>query len=50
MAAQGGRLAFSVEPASLEVMIDPGQLEQALINLLKNAAEAGQRTAQSAPV
>jgi signal transduction histidine kinase len=38
--ALGGRLTFSVEPASLEVMIDPGQLEQALINLLKNAAEA----------
>lgn len=38
--ALGGQVAFSVEPASLEVMIDPGQLEQALINLLKNAAEA----------
>jgi signal transduction histidine kinase len=38
--AVGGRVMFSVEPASLEVMIDPGQLEQALINLLKNAAEA----------
>jgi signal transduction histidine kinase len=38
--ALGGDLKFSVEPASLEVMIDPGQLEQALINLLKNAAEA----------
>ncbi|NVM76757.1 signal transduction histidine kinase [Duganella sp. SG902] len=38
-----GRLTFSVEPASLEVMIDPGQLEQALINLLKNAAEAATR-------
>jgi C4-dicarboxylate-specific signal transduction histidine kinase len=38
--AAGGRVTFSVEPASLEVMIDPGQLEQALINLLKNAAEA----------
>jgi C4-dicarboxylate-specific signal transduction histidine kinase len=38
--ALGGSLAFSVEPASLEVMLDPGQLEQALINLLKNAAEA----------
>jgi C4-dicarboxylate-specific signal transduction histidine kinase len=38
--ALGGRVVFSVEPASLEVMIDPGQLEQALINLLKNAAEA----------
>ncbi|MYN27094.1 sensor histidine kinase [Duganella levis] len=36
-----GKLTFSVEPASLEVMIDPGQLEQALINLLKNALEAG---------
>lgn len=38
--ARGGKVAFSVEPASLEVMADPGQLEQALINLLKNAAEA----------
>jgi signal transduction histidine kinase len=38
--ALGGEVVFSVEPASLEVMIDPGQLEQALINLLKNAAEA----------
>ncbi|MBP1205667.1 signal transduction histidine kinase [Duganella sp. 1411] len=38
--ALGGQVVFSVEPASLEVMIDPGQLEQALINLLKNAAEA----------
>lgn len=38
--ALGGQVEFSVEPASLEVMIDPGQLEQALINLLKNAAEA----------
>ncbi|GJI96870.1 sensor histidine kinase [Duganella caerulea] len=37
---RGGRVSFSVEPASLAVMIDPGQLEQALINLLKNAAEA----------
>jgi signal transduction histidine kinase len=38
--ARGGKVAFSVEPSSLEVMADPGQLEQALINLLKNAAEA----------
>ncbi|HEU4372007.1 MAG TPA: ATP-binding protein [Telluria sp.] len=44
--ARGGRTAFSVEPASLELMVDPGQLEQALINLLKNAFEA---TAQAAP-
>jgi signal transduction histidine kinase len=38
--ARGGRTAFSVEPASLELMVDAGQLEQALINLLKNAFEA----------
>ncbi|MES2297427.1 MAG: ATP-binding protein [Pseudomonadota bacterium] len=45
--ARGGRADFTVEPASLELMADPGQLEQALINLIKNAAEA---TAQaSAP-
>ncbi|WP_338769243.1 HAMP domain-containing sensor histidine kinase [Massilia sp. METH4] len=37
---RGGSAEFSVEPASLEVMVDPGQLEQALINLLKNACEA----------
>ena len=39
-AARGGVARFAVEPASLEVLVDPGQLEQALINLLKNAAEA----------
>jgi signal transduction histidine kinase len=44
--ARGGGAIFTVEPASLELMADPGQLEQALINLLKNAAEA---TAQAAP-
>ena len=38
--ARGGAAAFTVEPASLELMADPGQLEQALINLLKNAFEA----------
>jgi signal transduction histidine kinase len=38
--ARGGDVAFSVEPASLELMADPGQLEQAMINLLKNAFEA----------
>jgi signal transduction histidine kinase len=38
--ARGGRAEFSVEPASLDLMVDAGQLEQALINLLKNAAEA----------
>nr|WP_315394047.1 ATP-binding protein [uncultured Duganella sp.] len=47
--AIGGEVVFSVEPASLEVMIDPGQLEQALINLLKNAAEAMTAGAQAAP-
>ncbi|VXB94289.1 PAS domain-containing sensor histidine kinase [Massilia sp. 9I] len=38
--ARGGEVQFSVEPASLELVADPGQLEQALINLLKNAFEA----------
>ncbi|ALK95157.1 histidine kinase [Massilia sp. WF1] len=38
--ARGGEVQFSVEPASLELRADPGQLEQALINLLKNAFEA----------
>jgi signal transduction histidine kinase len=38
--ARGGKVEFSVEPASLELILDPGQLEQALINLLKNAYEA----------
>lgn len=38
--ARGGRVEFSVEPESLELVVDPGQLEQALINLLKNAADA----------
>ena len=38
--AMGGEVVFAVEPASLEAVIDAGQLEQALINLLKNSAEA----------
>lgn len=37
---RGGRALFSVEPESLELMADPGQLEQALVNLIQNAAEA----------
>lgn len=37
---RGGRAVFTVEPDSLELMADPGQLEQALVNLLANAAEA----------
>jgi|GEM_PF-481731 len=38
--ARGGSATFSVEPESVELMIDPGQLEQALVNLLRNAEEA----------
>jgi signal transduction histidine kinase len=38
--ARGGRVACTVEPSSLELMADPGQLEQALINLISNAYEA----------
>ena len=38
--ARGGQASFLVEPASLSLMADPGQLEQALLNLIKNAAEA----------
>ena len=38
--ARGGELKVLVEPGSLTLVADPGQLEQALINLLKNAAEA----------
>jgi signal transduction histidine kinase len=38
--ARGGEVRFTVEPGSLELVADPGQLEQALINILKNAAEA----------
>jgi len=37
---RGGELKVLVEPGSLTLVADPGQLEQALINLLKNAAEA----------
>ncbi|HEY0489771.1 MAG TPA: sensor histidine kinase [Telluria sp.] len=38
--ARGGRAVFAADPESLEMMADPGQLEQALFNLVKNAAEA----------
>jgi signal transduction histidine kinase len=37
---RGGELSFVVEPASLSLVADGGQLEQALINLLKNAVDA----------
>jgi signal transduction histidine kinase len=45
-AAVGGTAQFAVEPASLELMVDVGQLEQALINLLQNALEATAKTAE----
>ncbi len=38
--ARGGTAVFEVEPASLTLMADAGQLEQALLNLIKNAAQA----------
>ncbi len=41
---RGGSARFSVEPPTLELMADAGQVEQALINLLQNAAEATART------
>lgn len=44
--ARGGALRIEVEPPSLTLMADPGQLEQALINLLKNAGEATAGVAQ----
>ena len=37
---RGGALNCAVEPETLTLMADPGQLEQALLNLVKNAAEA----------
>ncbi|XHS76418.1 PAS domain-containing sensor histidine kinase [Burkholderiaceae bacterium UC74_6] len=37
---RGGALHCEVEPATLSLMSDPDQLEQALLNLVKNAAEA----------
>ena len=42
-----GKLQFVVEPTSLQMMIDTDQLEQALINLLKNAYDATQTLAQA---
>jgi len=37
---RGGAATFSVQPESLELIADPGQLEQSLLNLTKNAYEA----------
>jgi signal transduction histidine kinase len=39
-AARNGRAVLMVEPESLQLQADPGQLEQALVALLQNAAEA----------
>ncbi len=38
--ARGGALSFDVAPATLTLKADAGQLEQALLNLLSNAAHA----------
>lgn len=38
--ARGGRAEFIVEPDTLTLEVDPGQFEQAMINLLANAADA----------
>lgn len=45
--ARQGKLQFVIEPASLQMVIDTDQLEQALINLLKNAYDATQAVAQA---
>ncbi|MEP6506417.1 MAG: ATP-binding protein, partial [Betaproteobacteria bacterium] len=37
---RGGLARFDVQPATLTLMADAGQLEQALLNLLHNAAQA----------
>jgi C4-dicarboxylate-specific signal transduction histidine kinase len=39
-AKSGGAARFTVEPANLELVADPGHLEQALMNLVNNALEA----------
>lgn len=44
---RGGDAMFVAQPSSLELMADPGQIEQALMNLLINAAEAS--TGRDAP-
>lgn len=38
--ARGGQASFVAEPSSITLLADAGQLEQALVNLMKNALEA----------
>lgn len=44
--ARNGQVQFVLEPSSLQIQIDSDQLEQAMINLLKNAADATAGLAQ----
>jgi C4-dicarboxylate-specific signal transduction histidine kinase len=44
--ARGGGASFMVQPTTVTLMADPGQLEQAMLNLLKNAAQATRDVAQ----
>ena len=44
--ARGGTARFEVAPGTLTLMADAGQLEQALLNLLSNAAHATARVAE----
>jgi signal transduction histidine kinase len=46
--ARGGTARFEVQPPTLTLMADGGQLEQALLNLLSNAAHATARVAAPA--
>jgi len=46
--ARGGAARFEVAPETLTLMADGGQLEQALLNLLSNAAHATARVAEPA--
>jgi len=41
---RGGSLTWACEPQNLEVIVDPLQLEQALINLIQNAYDATANT------
>jgi C4-dicarboxylate-specific signal transduction histidine kinase len=43
---RGGSASFVVQPTTVTLMADPGQLEQAMLNLLKNAAQATRDVAQ----